>query len=100
MRQKKADVAETPQDFDHAGLLFNQPPGTAGLPFNESSELELSDATEPIPNSHRLRAAGIVPSGTREISQCLFSDWLASTTNRGNLRRLILNLNTMPHPCQ
>ena len=36
------------EGFDHVGLLFNQPPGTAGLPFNESSELEFSNATEPI----------------------------------------------------
>ena len=30
---KKADVAEYPEVFDHVGLLFNEPPGTAGLPF-------------------------------------------------------------------
>jgi hypothetical protein len=30
---KKADVAEYPQVLDHVGLLFNEPPGTAGLPF-------------------------------------------------------------------
>ena len=30
-RTKKADVAEYPQVFDHVGLLFNEPPGTAGL---------------------------------------------------------------------
>ena len=46
--KKKADMAEPPQGFDHVGLLFNQPPGTAGLPFNESSELEFSNAAEPI----------------------------------------------------
>jgi len=31
---KKADVAEHHQRaFDHVGLLVNEPPGTAGLPF-------------------------------------------------------------------
>jgi hypothetical protein len=32
-RTKKADVAEYPEVFDHVGLLFNEPPGQAGLPF-------------------------------------------------------------------
>jgi hypothetical protein len=32
-KQKKADVAEHLEVFDHAGLLFNQPSGTAGLLF-------------------------------------------------------------------
>ncbi len=31
--QKKADVVEHPQVFDHVGLLVNGPSGTAGLPF-------------------------------------------------------------------
>jgi len=31
--KKKADVAEHPEAFDHVGLLANEPPGTAGLPF-------------------------------------------------------------------
>jgi hypothetical protein len=31
--QKKADVVEYPEAFDHVGLLVNEPPGTAGLPF-------------------------------------------------------------------
>jgi hypothetical protein len=30
---KKADMAEHPEVFDHIGLLFNEPPGTAGLFF-------------------------------------------------------------------
>jgi hypothetical protein len=30
---KKADVVKYPEAFDHVGLLFNEPPGTAGLPF-------------------------------------------------------------------
>jgi hypothetical protein len=30
---KKADVAEHPKAFDHVGLLFNEPPGKAGLFF-------------------------------------------------------------------
>ena len=32
-RTKKADVAEYPEVFRHVGLLTNEPPGTAGLPF-------------------------------------------------------------------
>jgi hypothetical protein len=31
--KKKADVAEHLGVFDHVGLLVNEPPGTAGLPF-------------------------------------------------------------------
>jgi hypothetical protein len=31
--QKKAGVIEHLQAFDHAGLLVNEPPGQAGLPF-------------------------------------------------------------------
>jgi hypothetical protein len=30
---KKADVVECCKTFDHAGLLVNRPPGSAGLPF-------------------------------------------------------------------
>jgi hypothetical protein len=30
---KKADVVENPEVFDHVGLLVNEPPGPAGLPF-------------------------------------------------------------------
>jgi hypothetical protein len=30
---KKTDVVEHPELFDHVGLLVNEPPGTAGLPF-------------------------------------------------------------------
>ena len=30
---KKADMVEHPEVFDHAGLLVNEPPGIAGLPF-------------------------------------------------------------------
>jgi hypothetical protein len=30
---KKADVVERPKAFHHVGLLANEPPGTAGLPF-------------------------------------------------------------------
>jgi hypothetical protein len=32
-RTKKADAVERPKAFDHVGLLFNKPPGRAGLPF-------------------------------------------------------------------
>jgi hypothetical protein len=32
-KTKKADVVEHPGVFDHVGLLVNEPPGTAGLPF-------------------------------------------------------------------
>jgi hypothetical protein len=38
--QKKADVAKHPKVLKHVGLLFNEPPGTAGLPFIKSSENE------------------------------------------------------------
>ena len=38
---KKADVAEHPEVFHHVGLLFNRPPGMAGLHFNESSEIQI-----------------------------------------------------------
>jgi hypothetical protein len=31
--QKKTDVVEHPQVFDHVGLLVNGPPGRAELPF-------------------------------------------------------------------
>jgi hypothetical protein len=31
---KKADVAEHQQVFGHVGLLFNKPPGNAGLYFS------------------------------------------------------------------
>jgi hypothetical protein len=30
---KKTDVAEHGNVFNHVGLLFNEPPGIAGLPF-------------------------------------------------------------------
>ncbi len=32
-RTKKADVVEHSKAFDHVGLLFSEPPGTAELPF-------------------------------------------------------------------
>jgi hypothetical protein len=32
--EKKADVVECPEAFDHVGLLVNWSPGTAGLPFS------------------------------------------------------------------
>jgi hypothetical protein len=32
-KNKKADVVERPEAFDHVGLLVNEPPGTAELPF-------------------------------------------------------------------
>ena len=32
-RKKKADAVEHPQGLDHVGLLVNEPPGPAGLPF-------------------------------------------------------------------
>jgi hypothetical protein len=31
--EKKADVVEHPEVFDHIGLLVDEPPGTAELPF-------------------------------------------------------------------
>lgn len=33
LQQKKADVEEHPWVFFHVGLLFNEPPGPAKLPF-------------------------------------------------------------------
>ena len=47
--KKKADVAEHPEVFHHVGLLFNRPPGMAGLHFNESSEFQFTVLTKPIP---------------------------------------------------
>ena len=32
-KQKKADVAVHPEVFHHVGLLVDELPGTAGLPF-------------------------------------------------------------------
>jgi hypothetical protein len=32
-RRKKTDVAKYLEVFDHVGLLVNEPPGLAGLPF-------------------------------------------------------------------
>jgi hypothetical protein len=37
-RQKKIGVAEHPLVFNHAGLLANEPPGKAELPFIKSSD--------------------------------------------------------------
>ena len=34
LETKKADVMEHPQAFDHVGLLFDKPPGTAELLFS------------------------------------------------------------------
>jgi hypothetical protein len=31
---RKADVVEHLEVFDHVGLLVNEPPGAAGLPFH------------------------------------------------------------------
>jgi len=31
---KKADAVKHPEVFDHVGLLVNEPPGPAGLPFS------------------------------------------------------------------
>ncbi len=36
---EKADVAERPKAFRHVGLLINGPPGLAGLPFIQSSDI-------------------------------------------------------------
>jgi hypothetical protein len=33
IENKKADVVQHPKAFDHVGLLFNEPPGIAGLFF-------------------------------------------------------------------
>ena len=63
---KKADVAEHPEVFHHVGLLFNRPPGMAGLHFNESSEFQFNDPTELIPDCQRLRNGGHRTVGKRE----------------------------------
>ena len=62
--KKKADVAKPFQGFNHVGLLVNQPTGTAGRSFIESSEIEISSPTKPIPVSRRLRPAVILPFGS------------------------------------
>jgi hypothetical protein len=31
--KQQAGVPESPEGFQHAGLLFNEPPGHSGLPF-------------------------------------------------------------------
>ena len=33
LKTKKTDVVQHPKAFDHIGLLFNEPPGRAGLFF-------------------------------------------------------------------
>ena len=38
-KTKKADAAEYSEVFRHIGLLIDGPPGIAGLPFIQSSEL-------------------------------------------------------------
>ena len=72
--KKKADEAATPKGFNLVGLLVNQHPGTAGLPFIESSELEFREPMEPMPDWQQLQAAGMVAFGTREVTQDLFCD--------------------------
>jgi hypothetical protein len=37
-KRKEAGVLEHAQVFDHAGVLIDEPPGMAGLPFVESSD--------------------------------------------------------------
>jgi hypothetical protein len=32
-KSKETDVVQHPKAFDHVGLLFNEPPGKAGLFF-------------------------------------------------------------------
>lgn len=38
VKTKKADVAKHSKVLNHVGLLFNEPPGTAGLPLIKSSK--------------------------------------------------------------
>jgi len=33
IENKKADVVQLPKAFNHVGLLFNEPPGRAGVSF-------------------------------------------------------------------
>ena len=44
-QRKKADVAEHPKAFHHVGLLFNEPPGMAELPFIQSSGYSMFNYT-------------------------------------------------------
>jgi len=36
--KEKAGVVDHTRGFDHVGLLVNEPPGQAGLPFIQSSD--------------------------------------------------------------
>jgi len=62
--EKKTDVSEYPEAFEHVGLLVNKPPGPAGLPFAQSSDDCDSTGCRCGPKDHRRSAAGfIVPLG-------------------------------------
>jgi len=73
--EKKADVVEHPQVFDHVGLLVDGPPGGAGLPFVQSSDdFEAKSFFGAIATSEKWCAAvRIVTRGTRIANKLLFN---------------------------
>ncbi len=75
LQAKKADVVEHPpaEGFDHVGLLVNEPPGTARLPFAQSSDDCDSTGCRGGPKVHR-RSAGLLPRTTRGVSHCSHPD--------------------------
>ena len=56
---KKADVAKHPKVLNHVGLLCNEPPGTAGLPFIKSSDSNCDRSR--IKRHHWLRTSSTGP---------------------------------------
>jgi hypothetical protein len=46
--EKKPTWRNTAKVFDHVGLLVNEPPGSAGLPFTQSPDFEINSPAEPI----------------------------------------------------
>jgi hypothetical protein len=72
--EKKADVVEHPEVFDHVGLLVDGPPGGAGLPFVQSSdEFEVKSFFGAVATSEKWSAAvRIMTRGTGMASEFLF----------------------------
>ena len=46
-RTKQADMAEHPKEFDHVGLLVNEPPGSTGLLSSPSRPTESNAEPKP-----------------------------------------------------
>jgi hypothetical protein len=61
---KKADVAEYPKVLDHVGLLFNEPPSTAGLFSIESSDNFVGESRS---NAPRHSQHGLLYTGKRQM---------------------------------